>query len=82
MSKTIRISTAIDQHLNVLAKTLGKSKQSIVEKAIEAFIREQFFKKTNEEYIALKKDRKKWKEYLQEQEEWDTTLEDGLEIYE
>lgn len=78
----IRISTVTDQHLNTLAKALGKSKQSIVEKAIDAFIREQFFKKTNEEYAALKKDKKQWKEHTQEQEEWDVALDDGLDVYE
>lgn len=61
MSKMIRISTVTDQHLNALAKALGKSKQSIVGKAIDAFIREQFFKKTNEEYAVLTKDEKNGK---------------------
>ncbi len=70
MVKTIRVSTITAQRLDILSKVLGQSKRSIVEKAINTFIRDQFYKKTNEEYAALKKDKNKWKEFVQEQKEW------------
>lgn len=79
MSKMMRISDQTAQNLAQLSKVIGKSKQIILQKAVEAYVREQFLKKTNEEYSKLKKDKKEWKKLQEELEEWDVTLSDGLE---
>lgn len=78
MTKMMRISETTAKNLDELAKTMGKSKQFILEKAIQAYIREQFLKKTNEEYHQLKQNKKEYADYLKEIREWDVTLQDGL----
>lgn len=74
----IRISPETSKNLDELAKTTGKSKQFLVEKAVQAYIRDQFLKKTNEEYAKLKQDKKNHGEFLKEINEWDITLQDGF----
>lgn len=74
----MRISEQTAKNLNELAKATGKSKQLILNKALEVYAREQFLKKANEEYAKFKKNKKAWKEEQKELEEWDITLSDGL----
>lgn len=78
MAKMVRISEVADKNLTELAKSLGKSKQLIIQKALEFYAREQFIKKANEEYAKFKKNKRAWKEEQKELEEWDITLSDGL----
>ena len=40
---------------------LGKSKQAILEKAVKILMREEFPKKTNEEYAHIKANPQLWK---------------------
>jgi len=79
MSKMMRISDNTDKNLDELKNILGTSKQTILEKAVDLYIREQFLKKTNEEYAQLQKDPKAWAEELEERALWDVTLADGLD---
>ncbi len=78
MSKMMRISEKTAKNLSQLAKMTGRSKQLIIQKAIETYAREQILKKANAEYARFKKDKKAWKEEQQELAEWDITLSDGL----
>ena len=78
MSKMMSISENTAKNLDELAKTLGKSKQVILERALQAYTREQFLKKTNEEYVHLKHDKKAYSGLKEEVQEWDITLSDGL----
>ena len=78
MSKMMRISENTAKNLDELAKSIGKSKQVILEKAIQAYAREQFLKKTNEEYSQLKQDTKAYAHYEKESKDWDVALQDGL----
>ena len=82
MSKMMRISALTAQQLDELVKMIGKSKQAILEKAVSEFMREEFLKKTNEEYAHIKANPQLWALELQEREDWDATLNDGLEAYE
>ena len=52
--------------------------QKILDKALASLVRYNFLQKGNEQYAALKKDKKAWKELLAEREEWNITLLDGL----
>ncbi len=79
MSKMMRITDITAKTLEKLVKMIGKSKTAILEKAVEEFMREQFLKKTNEEYAKIKANPQLWTIELQEREEWDATLADGLE---
>lgn len=78
MSKTVRISEETNNNLDQLSKSIGKSKQDIVEKAVNLLARQYFLKKASKAYEALKKNKKTWKEELEERGEWDVTLDEGL----
>ena len=78
MTKMMRISQETAKNLDELAKTMHKSKQFIMERAVQAFAREQFLKKANAEYLKLIQDKKAYGEYLQEENDWNVTLHDGL----
>ncbi len=79
MSKMLRINETIAKALDVLKKTTGFSRQRIVEQALERYAREQFLKKTNQEFGDLKKNSKDIQDYRTEISEWDTLLVDGLD---
>lgn len=82
MSKMTRISESTARIVDEIAKESSHSKQSVIEKAVELFYREFFLKRANQEYLKLKKDRAAWNESERELDEFDTTLLDGLDIYE
>lgn len=75
----MRISDFAAEQLDELAKLTGESKQKLMDKALASLARYSFIQKGNEQYAALKKDKKAWKELLNEREEWDVVLLDGLE---
>ncbi len=82
MSKMVRLSHNAAENLENISNLTGKSKQSIIEKALNKLYREEFLKKTNEEFEILMADPQLWEEELKERELWDATLNDGLEPYE
>ncbi|MBX9830914.1 hypothetical protein K2X40_03070 [Candidatus Babeliales bacterium] len=51
----------------------------IEDKAAKLYAYEQILKKANDQYAALQQDPQVWKEMLEEIEEWDVTLSDGLD---
>ena len=53
--------------------------QSIIEKAVEQYKRRRFLEGLNEDFKALKKDRKAWQEETEERRLWENTLLDGIE---
>ncbi len=75
----IRISLATDHYLDEIAKISGMHKQAIVERAVEAFLRDQFIKKANEEFASMQADPTLWEQELKERNAWNTTSSDGLE---
>ncbi len=79
MSKIIRISQAAYEKLNQLEGELGMSKQSVIEKALDRLVRENLLKKSNEAYLALRKDPQALAEELEERSIWDSAVADGLE---
>jgi predicted DNA-binding protein len=78
MSKMTRISDATSSNLDHLCKETGKSRQLLIEEAIERLSRQYFLHKANEAYESLRHNKKAWKEHLKEQSLWDNALEDGL----
>ncbi len=79
MSKMMRISELTAKNLDELVEMTGDTKQHLIEEAIELYKREQFLKKTNDEYIQLKRDPKAWQELSEEAQEWDVLLNEGLD---
>lgn len=81
MTKMMRITQLTAKNLEELVKILGKSKQSIMEEAVDNFLREEFFKKVNKEYEKLKVDPLLSDVEAEELSEWDQALKDELEEY-
>jgi hypothetical protein len=75
---SFRISPRARQLLRQLAKDAGESMQSILDKAIERYRRQEFLRAANRDYAALRRNSKRWKEELRERELWEQTLADGL----
>ncbi|MDO9534724.1 MAG: toxin-antitoxin system protein [Bacillota bacterium] len=77
-STNVRIYDRTYKIINEIASQTGKSKQEILDKAVEEYRRKQFLIEANKAYAALKNNTEKWQEEIKEREEWDVTLEDGL----
>ena len=52
--------------------------QSVLDRAIEGYRRERFLRGANEDFAALKRNRKTWKQELRDRELWETTVADGI----
>jgi len=76
---TVRISETSHQILKELAEQTGQMMTDILEKALDAYRRKQFFEQVNAGYAELRADPKAWAEHLAERKAWDATLIDGLE---
>lgn len=81
MSTTIRISTETRSVLSELVQTTGLSMQAILEQAIDMYRRQRMLMALNDAYAALQADPAAWNDLEAEREEWDVTLNDGLERY-
>jgi hypothetical protein len=52
--------------------------QAVLDKAIERYWRDMFFRDLNESYVRVQANPDAWKQELAERQEWDSTLMDGL----
>ncbi len=75
---TIRVSTSLHRLLKKIAQTENESMQTILEKALERYRRENILEKTNQAFLVLRNNSDLWNEELQERASWDNTLEDDL----
>ena len=75
----VRISPHAHELLRQLAEEEHDSMQAVLDRAIERYRRETFLRAANEEYAALKRDSKAWKQELHERELWETASADGLD---
>ncbi len=78
-TKMMRISLNTASNLEELVKMCGMNKLVLLEKAVDAFLRQQFLIKANEEFAIIKKNPELWDVEIQERKDWDVTLADGLE---
>jgi hypothetical protein len=76
--ETVRISLHSHELLRELADDEGNSMQAVLDKAIECYRRDKFLRDANADFAALKRDKKAWKEELEQSELWGQTLADGL----
>ena len=74
----IRISPYSKATLRELAKREGTPMQAVLDKAIEQYRRDTFFRDLNESYVRLQAAPEAWKQELAERQEWESTLMDGL----
>jgi len=78
MAQLVRIGKEHHQTLRQLAKKMGVSMQTVVEKAIDELKREQFFEEFNAAYGTLKNDPEQWQKDIIERESLEGTLPDDL----
>jgi predicted transcriptional regulator len=79
MALTVRISSASDAIIHELVNKTGKSKIEIIEEALESYRFRERMRLFNESYDRLKADKTAWAQELEERDELEGTLMDGLE---
>jgi hypothetical protein len=79
MSHTVRIGEAAHETLKELALTDGLSLQAELDRAVELYRRQRLLEETNAAFAALRADPQAWQEELDERQEWEATLSDGLD---
>lgn len=75
----IRVSPRAYELLRRLALEEEVTMQAILDLALERYRRERFLRAANEDFAALKRHPRAWKQHLRERQLWDRTLTDGLE---
>lgn len=75
----VRVKKTLHKDLKNLAEQLHKPMQMVLEEALEAYRRQQFFDELDTKAVALKQDKIAWQEELEERNAWDVTIADGLE---
>lgn len=78
-SHMARISPASDAIIDEIAAKTGKSKIEIIDEALEAYSFQERMRVLNDEFERLRSDEQKWKQELEERNELEGTLSDGLE---
>jgi hypothetical protein len=78
-TQTINISETANQLLQELADLEKISTEAVLERALENYRRELFWKQTNEAFAALKADPEAWAEEIAERNLWEQTIADGVE---
>ena len=76
---TIPISEETRDELQELANETGESLQSVLERAVQEYRRQQFIAQLQRDYEALRNDPEALEEYQNELRLWENTLMDGLE---
>jgi predicted CopG family antitoxin len=77
-SATVRISEHARETLRELAARTGESMQTVLDRAIEDYRRRRFLEEANAAFATLRDKPEAWREELEEREEWDHTIADGL----
>lgn len=78
-SAQARITESSRDRLARLSRQTGKSQQEVIDAALQGYERDLFLDQINDGYAALRDNPEAWKQHLQEREEWDETLLDGLD---
>ena len=74
---TIRVPTETRDTLSEMARQSGLSMQSVIERAVELYRRQQMLAAINDAYAAVRNDQVAWSALEAERSEWDVTLVDG-----
>lgn len=78
-SSTVRIDEESRALLHDLAIREGRPMRVVLQHALESYRRRMFLKQCGDAYAQLKANDKAWKKELEEREEWDVTIADGIE---
>ena len=78
---TIRVSREINNEVKSLAQQENENIQNIISNAVKEYKKKRFFENLNSAYMRLKATPDAWKEELEERDDWDSLIADGLENY-
>lgn len=76
---TVPISEPAYHVLQELASHTGQTTVQILDQALDAYRRKVFLDQLNAGYAALRSDPSAWAEELNERQQWDAALMDGLD---
>ncbi len=76
---TIRVTQKAYNTLKGVAEQEHASIQDIMDKLVEDYATKKFFAELSQSVAKAKSQKDLWEEELQERQEWEATLEDGLE---
>lgn len=79
MALTARISENSDAIIHELVVRTGKTKVEIIDEALESYRYHERMRILNEQFEALRADKKAWQRELKERAELEGTIGDGLE---
>ena len=79
MAQTARISSRSDHIIQEMSVLTGKSKVEIIESALETYRHIERMRVFNESYQRLSKDKSAWDEELEDRNNLEGTLSDGIE---
>lgn len=74
---TVPISEKSQQILHELVAQSGLPVMEVLDRALDSYRRQQFFKGLRADYAALRANPEAWREEQEERELWETTLMDG-----
>ena len=77
MSTTVRVSTTTRDRLAAMAETAGRPMTSIIDEALDALERRQFFAALNLRYRQLRDDAEQWSSIEAERAEESAVLHDA-----
>jgi len=75
----ITINKNTHEILLSLSKQSGDNLQTLLDKAVEQYRRQLFLLQANQAFATLRKDELLWQDELNERQEWDQTLSDGID---
>ena len=79
MSATVRISKRSHKILKRLSEKLDVSMVEALDLVTDKWQRQEFLNAVNSAYAELKKSTDAWDEMIQERDDWDSTLMDGID---
>jgi len=75
----ITINKNTHEVLLKLSKQSGDNLQTLLDKAVEQYRRQLLLLQANQAFAALRKDELLWQDELNERQEWEQTLADGID---
>lgn len=75
---TVRISLTTHKKLRSLADQTSESMQTVLDRALEIYRRQQILEQANIAFAALRENSSEWKAEQEERLLWEATIGDGL----
>jgi hypothetical protein len=77
--ESVRISQQAHYNLHVLCKESGPAKQVILDRAVEAYCRQNILEGLNADYSVLRENADEWSDEVNERRIWEQAIADGID---